>query len=150
MTHLTRVALTCVPDCLSVWLRFGRPMWEDAPEDHHRHVYFPPGAIFARVECRAGDRQRLAVLRAAGPGERVVCLDGITPGAQLLLHATTTAKTLQALDAIAAIEAQHIALEEVSEDYWRVLHQRLVAGVALPVYSAAEHAAAQQRRRLLS
>lgn len=149
MTHLTRVALACVPDCLSVWLRFGRPLWEDTPEDQCRHVYFPPGAIFARVECRAGHRQRLAVLRATGPGERVVCLDGITPGAQLLLHATTTAKTRQALDTIEAIEAQRIPLEAVCEDYWRVLHQRLVAGVVLPVYSASEHAAAEQRRRLL-
>lgn len=149
MTHLTRVALACVPDCLSVWLRFGRPLWEDVPEDQTRCVYFPPGAIFARVECRTGGRQRLAVLRAAGPGERVVCLEGIAPGAQLLLHATTTAKAAQALNAIAAIEALRIPLEEVSEDYWGVLHQRLVAGVTLPVYTEAEHEAAARRRSLL-
>ena len=146
MTGLTRVALACVPDCVSVWLRFGRPMFEDAPDQCIRHVYFTPGAVFARVECRAGDRRRLAVMRAAGPGERVVCLDGIVPGAQLLLHATTTAKAVQALDAIAAIEAQRIALEDVSEDYWRVLHQRLVAGIEAPPYTAAEHAAAMGRR----
>ncbi len=149
MTHLTRVALACVPDCLSVWLRFGTPLWKDAPEEQGRHVYFPPGALFARVECRAGGRQRLAVLRAAGPGERVACLPGITPGAQLLLHATTQAKTKQALAAMAAIEAQRIPLEAVSEDYWHVLHQRLVAGVVPPVYTAAEHAAVLQRRSLL-
>ncbi len=148
MTRLTRVALTCVRDCLSVWLRFGRPLWEDTPEGSCRHVYFPPGAIFARVECRAGERRRLAVLRAAGPGERVACLEGITPGAQLLLHATTTAKARQALDVIAAIEAQRVPLEDVSEDYWRVLHQRLVTGVEPPIYSAAEHAAVQRRRAL--
>ncbi len=148
MTHLTRIALTCVPDCISVWLRFGRPLWEDAPEDRCRHVYFPPGAIFARIECRAGDRQRLAVLRAAGPGERVACLEGVAPGAQLLLHATTTATTRQVLDTITAIEAQWIPPEDVSEDYWRVLHQRLVAGVMLPVYTAAEHAAVALRRSL--
>ncbi|WP_202841527.1 DUF2840 domain-containing protein [Luteimonas saliphila] len=148
MTPLTRVALTCVPDYLSVWLRFGRPLWEDVPEDRSRCVYFPPGAIFARVEHRADGRQRLAVLRAAGPGERVVCLEGIAPGAQLLLHATTTAKTAQALNAIAAIEAQRIPPEDVSEDYWCVLHQRLVAGVALPVYAAAEHAAMLRRKAL--
>lgn len=150
MTHLTRVALTCVPGCLSVWLRFGRPLWEDVPQDQTRCVYFPPGAIFARVECNAGGRQRLAVLRAAGPGERVVCLAGIAPGAQLLLHATTTAKVAQTLNAIAAFEAQRIPPEDVSEDYWCVLHQRLVAGVALPVYTAAEHEAAALRRSLLS
>lgn len=150
MTPLTRVALTCVPDCASVWLRFGRPLWEDTPEDRSRCVYFPPGARFARVEHGPDGRQRLAVLRAAGPGERVVCLPGIVPGAQLLLHATTTSKTAQTLNAIAAIEAQRIPPEEVSEDYWHVLHQRLVAGVALPVYTAAEHAAATLRRSLLS
>lgn len=148
MTHLTRVALSCVPDCLSVWLRFGRPMYEDEPDRCIRHVYFPPAAAFARVECRAGERQRLAVLRAAGPGERIVCLAGIAPGAQLLLYAATSAKTRQALAAIDAIAAQGIAPEDVSEDYWRVLHQRLVAGVEPPPYSAAEHAAVLQRRAL--
>lgn len=150
MTHLTRVALTYVPDRLSAWLRFGRPLWEDVPEKGTRCVYFAPGAIFARVEHRADGRQRLAVLRTAGPGERVLRLAGIAPGAQLLLHATTAAKVAQALDAIAAIETQRIPPEEVSEDYWCVLHQRLVTGVAPPVYTAAEHAAAARRRSLLA
>ncbi|MDH5835340.1 DUF2840 domain-containing protein [Luteimonas kalidii] len=150
MTPLTRVALVCLPGRLSIWLRFGRPLWEDAPEHRTRSVYFPPGAIFARVEGRADGRQQLAVLRAAGPGERVACLDGIAPGAQLLLHATTPARTAQVLNAIATIEAQHIAPEDVSEDYWCVLHQRLLAGIAPPVYTAAEHTAAVRRRNLLS
>lgn len=148
MSSLTRVALACMPDRLSMWLRFGRPMYEDAPEQCTRHVYFPPGAVFARVECRPGDRRRLAILRAAGPGERVACLEGIAPGAQLLLHATTTAKATLALDAIAAIEAQRIAPETVSEDYWCVLHQRLVAGIEPPLYTAAEHAAMLRRKAL--
>ena len=146
--HLTRVALTCVPDCLSVWLRFGWPMYEDDPDPRLRHVYFAPGAVFARVEARAGDRRRLAILRAAGPGERVQRIGGVEPGAQLLLHATTTRKTEQALAAIAAIEAQGIVPQEVSEDYWRVLHQRLVAGIEPPTYTAAEHAAALRCRGL--
>lgn len=154
MTSLTRVALICVPDQHNVWLRFGRPVWEEVPDEHLCHVCFPPGAVFARVEWRADAHcpihTRLAILRAAGPGERIACLDGIAPGAQLLLHATTSGKTQQVLRLIDAIEAQRIAPEAVSEDYWRVLHQRLVAGIEPPVYSAAEHAAVQQRRALLS
>jgi hypothetical protein len=153
MTSLTRVALIWIPDRINVWLRFGRPMWEDVPDECRRHVYFPPGAVFGRMEWRADAhsavRARLAVLRAAEPGERIACLEGITPGAQLLLHATTSGKTTQVLDLIESIEAQRIAPEEVSEDYWRVLHQRLVAGITPPLYSAAEHAAAQRRRALL-
>lgn len=148
MTCLTRVTLACAPEGPAAWLRFGRPMHEDDPDADRRHVYFAAGAVFARMECHAPDRRRLAVLRAAGPGERVLRIAGIEPGAQLLLYATTTARTEQTLQAFAAIEAQHIPLDEVSEDYWRVLHQRLVAGVAPPAYTAAEHAAMRQRRGL--
>lgn len=148
MNQLTRVALACMPDCHGVWLRFGQPMHKDVPEGQLRHVYFAPGDVFARVESRAGDRRRVAILRAAGPGEEVICFPGIEPGAQLLLHASTTAKSLQVLQAIDAIEAQGIAAHTVSEDYWRVLHQRLVAGVEPPAYTAAEHAAMRQRRGL--
>src|SRR3546814_874128 len=93
MTHLTRVTLTCAVDRPTVWLRFGWPMHEDDPDGCHRHVYFRPGAVFARVERATPDRRQLSVLRAAGPGERVLRIAGIDPGAQLLLHATTTART---------------------------------------------------------
>lgn len=148
MTCLTRVTLACVADGPAIWLRFGRPMHEDDPDAGLRHVYFAAGTTFARMECHAPDRRRLAVLRAAGPGERVLRIAGIEPGAQLLLYATTATRTEQALQALAAIDAQRIPLDEVSEDYWRVLHQRLVAGIAPPVYTAAEHAAMCQRRGL--
>lgn len=154
MASLTRVALVSVPDLLNVWLRFGRPMCEDVPDRYRRHVYFSPGAVFARVEWRLDTARaagwRLAILRAAGPGERVVCLEGVTPGAQLLLQTMTTISTQQVLRVIDAIQAQAIALEEVSEDYWRVLHQRLLAGGELPVYTMAEHVAALLRREFLS
>src|SRR3546814_13472632 len=104
--------------------------------------------VVARVERATPDRLQLSVLRAAGPGERVLRIAGIDPGAQLLLHATTTARTELALQAIAAIEAQRIALDEVNEDYWWVLHQRLVAGIEAPPYTAAEHAARSDERRV--
>src|SRR3546814_309210 len=146
MTHLTGVTLACAGDGPAVCLRFGRPMHEDDPDGRCRRVYFRAGAVFARMQCPAPGRQQLAVLRAAGPGERIQCIARIEPGAQLLLHATTTARTELALQAIAAIETQRIAPDEVSEDYWRVLHQRLVAGVEAPPYTAAEHAAVTLRR----
>ncbi|MBL8255983.1 MAG: DUF2840 domain-containing protein [Pseudoxanthomonas mexicana] len=148
MTCLTRVTLDRAPEGPAAWLRFGRPMHEDDPDADRRCVYFAAGAVFARMERYAPDRRRLAVLRAAGPGERVLRIAGVEPGAQLLLYVTTIARTEQALQAFAAIEAQQIPLDEVSEDYWRVLHQRLVAGVAPPTYTAAEHAAMRQRRGL--
>lgn len=153
MADLTRVTLVSVPDRLSVWLRFGRPMWEDVPDRYRRQVYFATGEIFGRVEWRPGAARaagwRLSILRAAGTGERVASLDGVEPGAQVLLHTGRTHKTQQALRLIDAIQAQGVVLEEVSEDYWRVLHQRLVAGIEPPMYTAAEHAAVLRRREVL-
>src|SRR3546814_7451426 len=60
MTHLTRVTLTCAVDRPTVWLRFGWPMHEDDPDGCHRHVYFRPGAVFARVERATPDRRQLS------------------------------------------------------------------------------------------
>ncbi len=147
MSPLTRVTLSCVATP-QVWLRFGRPLHEDHPDASVRRVYFMPGAVFARMQRHRTGPLRLAVLRATGPGERQLQIAGIEPGAQLLLHASTTASTEKALQAFAAIEAQHIPLEDVSEAYWQALHQRLVAGIAPPTYTAAEHAAMRQRREL--
>lgn len=154
MTALTRVRLAFVADRLNQWLRFGKPLIEDLPDPHYRHVYFAPGAVFGLVDWRANDygtvRWRLSILRAAGPGERVACIADVEPGAQLLLHVVTPAKARRILQLIDAIEAQCIDPVEVSEDYWRVLHQRLAAGIDPPAYSATEHAAMQRRRELLS
>lgn len=154
MSPLTRVRLVFVADQLNQWLRFGKPSIEDLPDPHYRYVYFAPGSTFGLVDWRANDygtvRWRLSILRAAGPGEHVACIADVAPGAQLLLHVATPAKTRRVLQLIDAIEAQGIDPEEVSEDYWRVLHQRLVAGIDPPVYSATEHAAMQRRRELLS
>src|SRR3546814_16724210 len=90
MTHLTRVTLTCAVDRPTVWLRFGWPMHEDDPDSCHRHVYFRPGPVFARVERATPDRRQLSVRRAAGPGARVLRIAGIDPGPQLLLIPPTT------------------------------------------------------------
>lgn len=154
MTSLTRVRLVFVADRLNQWLRFGKPITEDVPDPHYRYVYFAPGSTFGLVDWRANDYGtvcwRLSILRAAGPGERVACIADVEPGAKLLLHVVTPAKTRRVLQLIDAIEAQCIEPEEVSEDYWRVLHQRLVAGIDPPAYSATEHAAVQRRHELLS
>ena len=154
MIGLTRVRLVFVADRLNQWLRFGKPLMEDKPDPHYRHVYFAPGAVFGLVDWRANDygtvRWRLSILRTVGPGERMACIADVEPGAQLLLHAPTPGKTRRVLQLIDAIEAQRIAPEEVSEDYWRVLHQRLVAGIDPPIYTAAEHTAMRHRCELLS
>src|SRR3546814_14722594 len=105
MTHLTRVTLTCAVDRPTVWLRFGWPMHEDDPDGCHRHVYFRPGAVFPRVERAPPDRRQLSVLRAAGPGARVLRIAGIAPGAQPLRPATPTPGTEMAPPATAPLQA---------------------------------------------
>lgn len=154
MSPMTRVRLVFVADQLNQWLRFGKPITEDVPDPHYRYVYFAPGSTFGLVDWRANEygtvRWRLSILRAVRPGEHVACIADVELGAQLLLHVATPAKTRRVLQLIDAIEAQCIDPEEVSEDYWRVLHQRLVAGIDPPIYTAAEHSAMRHRCGLLS
>src|SRR3546814_14397564 len=106
---------------------------EDDPDGGQRHVYFRPGAVFARVERATPERRQLSVLRAAGPGERVLRIAGLAPGAQLLLHATTNAQTELALQALAAIQAPRLPLDEVNANVWTTGRESFRGRVCLVV-----------------
>jgi hypothetical protein len=152
MTPLTRAVLVYVPDRINVWLRFGEPLRVRASNRWRRIADFVPSSIFCRVGWQSGEFGaavwRLEVLRAVGPGERVLRVAGVQPGAQVLLWAATPERVRRALQMIDAIEAQGIAPVNVVEDYWRVLHNRLAANFDAHVYTAAEHAATLRRRAL--
>lgn len=141
----TRVALVFAEDEVNVWLRFGAPCDLITLDRSRRIAEFAPGVMFGRVAWVASAygtvRWSLDVLRAALPGERIARVAGVAPGAHVLLHAGSPAKTRRVLALIDAIEQQGIAAADVSEDYWRAVHDRLAANVEPHLYTTAQHTA---------
>lgn len=150
---LTRVSLIFVPDRFNAWLRFGRPHEVRNLDAERRHAYFEPGSLFAYVWWSANSygtlEWSLMVLSACLPGERVLRLRGIEPGAEVLLRIAGGSKVRRALAAIDAIEGEGINAEQVSSAYWRVLHGRFAANLDTRVYGCAEHEASRRRAALL-
>jgi len=150
---LTRVALVFVPDRFNAWLRFGRPHEVRNLDEERRHAYFVPGSLFAYARWSANSygtlEWTLLVLSVCLPGERVLRLSGIKPGAEVLLRVAGRMKVRRALALIDAIEAEGIRAEEVSPAYWRAVHGRFAANLDAHVYGRAQHQAFLQRAALL-
>lgn len=129
-------------------LRFGAPLRVVRLDDWRRLAVFPAGAVCARLRWAANAYGtvlwQLMVLQAgslATPADGLQRVAGVSPGARLLLHAEGRPAVRAALACIDAIEAAGFAPVSVSPDYWRTVHNRLVARQAPPAYTAERHAA---------
>ncbi len=149
---LTRVRLLHRPKTGDDWLRFGRPVHTLDQDRRTAQALFAPRAVFGLVHWRAGDYGtvdwRLMVLRAVAPGEAATTLDGVDPGAEVLLSARGEGPVRRAFALIDAIEAQDLDPAEAPAAYWQTAHNRLAAHLEPRPYGPAEHAAELRRRRV--
>lgn len=114
-----------------------------------RCAYFAPETVLCRfTESTAGrgGRRCLEVLRVIHPGERCSELVGVAPGAEILLRTSTTREVDRVLALLSDISSRGIRLEMVAPSYWRVVHNRLRAGVPPIPFSLASHSASLRRR----
>lgn len=142
---LTRVALAFVERRIDLHLRFGWPL-RMLPLDRWRRIaVFAPGALFCRIRWEANEHgttlRQLLVLQACGVREHMERIAGVQPGARILLRVEGDRRVPAVLHCIGAIDALGIDPAACSPAYWRILHNRLAAGLALPAYTAARHAA---------
>lgn len=144
-TRLTRVSLAFVERRLNLYLRFGHPVQRLRQDRWRDCAFFLPGAHLARVRCETGDggvvRLQLLILQACRRTENMQRIPGVEPGAALLLHADGQRQVRAVLSQVDAVDALGIDPVDVSPAYWRMLHRRLDAGMALPAYTAGQHAA---------
>lgn len=144
---LTRVALAYIEARFKLYLRFGEPARTLRLDDWRRCAVFLPGAMLCRIRWQANDygtvRWQLMVMQTATPVDAVQRINGVQPGAHLLLHTEGDANVRAVLERIDAIEALGIAAIDVSPAYWRTLGNRLAARLTLPEYTAERHAAWQ-------
>jgi len=149
---LTEVELVWVEDRINHWLRFGRPESERLIGRSRRIARFLPGARFATLRWEGNahgtTEVRLAIVTAVGPGAPQSSLPGIRPGGELLLRLSGWPRIQRALAVIDAVEQLGFEGAEVSPDYWRHVHNRLLTGESPRPYSADQHRAWLARRRI--
>ncbi|KUM44871.1 DUF2840 domain-containing protein [Pseudomonas sp. EpS/L25] len=142
---LTRVSLAYIEPRFKLYLRFGEPVRTLRLDRWRRCAVFLPGAMFCRIRWQANDygtiRWQLMVMQACTPLDAAQRIPGVQPGARLLLHAEGENQVRAVLECIDGIEAQGIAVIDVSPAYWRTLGNRLAARLPLPEYTAERHAA---------
>ena len=141
---LTRATVLFFADKVNDRVRFGRLAGERIIDRRARIALFAPGSLFGYVQWRANrfgtEHWRFYVLRAGTPGERLVTVPGIAPGAHILTSLAGQVRVQRALELIDQIEAGGVDTADVPESYWRVVQNRLVAGLACRPYAADEHA----------
>jgi hypothetical protein len=142
---LTRVSLAYVEQRINLYLRFGHPVRELRIDRWRRCVFFSPATTFCRVHWESNEygttRRQLLVLRTCTPPDGMQNITGVQPGARLLLRAEGGRQAAPVLQKIDAIEALGLDPAAVSPAYWRTLHNRLIARMPLPAYTAERHTA---------
>jgi hypothetical protein len=146
------VALVFAAQRMNIYLRFGRPSSMRTIDERRRVAEFMPVSVFCRIDWRANDfgttHWQLAVLQAMQPREPMQRMAGVVPGAALLLCAEGARDVHAALHLIDSIEAQRIDPADISERYWRVMHNRFAARADVSHYAPDRHAAHLARRAL--
>lgn len=148
---LTLVELTFVEKTIEYWIRFGHPVHEEILDRRRRVVGFSPNSVFAFVRWAGNDfgtiLSRIDIVRTVGAGEPFQTLPFVRPGGELLVKIEGWPKVERVLQAIDAIEAVGIDPVDVSPDYFRHVHNRLIAGEEPRTYGADQHRAYLLRRR---
>lgn len=142
---ITTVELTWIEQSTERWIRFGSPVRDEVIDRRRRRLSFTANSVFAFVRWASNLHgtilSRLAIVRTVRPGEPYTTLPCVVPGGELLLHLRGWSKVRQALAVIDAVEALGLDPCAVSRDYWRQVHNRLIAGHAPQPYSLHRHRA---------
>jgi hypothetical protein len=136
----------------NVYLRFGRPVHEHVLDRARRIAMFTPGMILGRVRWEGNDYGttlwQLSILQAQAPNQRMQRVEGVQPGAAILLHVAGEQGVQGVLRLIDAIEAQGMDPADVSPEYWRTVQGRLSTRGEVPLYDTDRHASYLSRRSL--
>ncbi len=143
-TPLTRVSLAFLEHRFKLYLRFGEPARTLRLDRWRSVAVFLPNAVFCRIRWQSNDygtiRWQLMAMQACTPLDAAQRIQGVQPGARLLLHAEGENQVRAVLERIDAIEAMGIAPAAASPAYWCTVGNRLAARLPLPEYTVERHA----------
>jgi hypothetical protein len=149
---LTLVEIAFFPDYVNHWLRFGIPDLDYDLDRRRAIACFKPNRIFGYVRWIANDYGtqvwRFDVLKTVGECQPLTRIEGVHPGGEILLKASGKTKVTQALSLIDSLEESGFDPTEVSECYFRQVHNRIAVRQPLHSYSEAQHMAVSAARRV--
>ncbi|MHA7774681.1 DUF2840 domain-containing protein [Roseibium sp. M-1] len=149
---LTVVDLVFYPEFRNDRLRFGAPRQRLTLDKRRALAVFRPGALFGYLRWTANEFGTqiwsLAVGRTARPGEPITRLQGVRPGAEILLQLSGAARVKRILKHLDALETSGFALPEISPAYYRHLHNRSLTGFGFRPYSIGQQRAVQASDRV--
>ena len=141
--YLTRVHLHYGRDSFNYYIRFGIPKYRDDYSGREAYEYYSCGAIFGYVRWETNDygtiSWRFFVLRGGDPTMTVCNIQGITPGAEVLLDVSGKTRVHSLFAAIDLIERAEIDLYDVAPWYWTHANARLNASLDTLPYEAGLH-----------
>ena len=136
---LTRVLLTYEHKRASRRLLFGEPVRRQTVGRGVSHAFFEPDQAFCYVVWEAGSygtkHWSLTVCRSVRPDDTVSAVDGIAPGARVLLRAGTAHYVRKALAVTDAIVEAGTAPTDVPDAYWRAVQVAFDGRKPAPVFS---------------
>lgn len=149
---LTHVELIWLEKRIEHWIRFGHDVEETILDRRRRVLSFAPNTIFAFIRWAANDFgtvvSRIDIVRAVSLGMPYQTLPFVRPGGDILLRMTGWPKVERVLQAIDAVDALGIDAADVAPDYWRHIHNRLIANDEPRAYTETQHRAWLLRRRI--
>ena len=150
----TRVEIAFFPEHLNWWLRFGAP---DESQDLDRRrslALFKPDRIFGYMRWRANEHGtqewRFTIVRTTTRTQLPSRIEGVRPRGDVLLLASGNTKVKCALSQIDALEAAGFEPAEVSPDYYRHVHNRIITSRPVRAYSEIQHQAHLTAQRVSS
>lgn len=114
-------------------LRFGVADYQVHLDKERSVVFFPADQTLGYIRWRANDYGtqdwQFCVARtvSAKPDEDtdITAFPGILPGADILLHVSGKTKVKRVLALLDGLEERHADLSQITESWWRQLHNRL-------------------------
>ena len=141
----TAVEIAFYPEFINFWLRFGEPNAEYVLDRRRSLALFGPGQIFGYVRWQANaygtQDWRIVIARTGAPAYALTRLEGVHPGAEVLLSVTGNARVKRLLARIDVLEAAGFDPAEISPAHVRHMHNRIAVSCPVTPYSADQHAA---------
>lgn len=129
--RLTAVIIAYRKNRLNHRLIFGAPIYTIRRGWRRELAAFEPGQVFAYERWRGdkyGTQDWRLFICAAVDGGSVTNVPGVSPGADVLLHARGRTRVKRALAVIDLLKSAHPAFEKLPVAQWRKVHNTLETG----------------------
>ena len=128
---------------LNYYIRFGACVFREDFTRREAYEYFPTGKIFCYIRWEKGQfgtkKWQVMVLRAGDENTLMHSIEGIEPGAEVLLDISGRERVYRFFRALDQIERLEIDCADVAPWYWIQANARLHSALDPLVYSEKKH-----------